>query len=59
MIEAHSTKLCSNFKSLERGISFDYSNIHSVNCKDCMYFSTRNCGMDAVSCVEPEMAMYM
>jgi len=59
MTSARNTKLCAGFKSLERGIPFDYTNIHSVNCKDCMYFSSRNCGMDAVSYVEPEMALYM
>jgi len=59
MINACNAKLCANYKSLERGITFDYVNIHSVNCKDCVYFTSRNCGMDAVSSVEPETAMYM
>ena len=59
MLNARNTKLCANFKSMERGLPYYYTNIHSVNCKDCMYFSTRNCGMDAVSNVEPETAMYM
>lgn len=59
MINARNSKLCVSFKSLERGLAFDYTNLHSVNCKDCVYFSARNCGMDAVSLVEPEMAMLM
>ena len=56
---ASNTKLCANFKSLERGPAIDYINMHSVNCKDCMYFSSRNCGMDAISYVDPDMAMFI
>jgi len=59
MSYACNMKLCTNYRALERGLAFDFVNIHSVNCKDCVYFSSRNCGMDAVSFVEPEMAMYM
>ena len=60
MINAHNMQPCVNFKSLENGLSFDYVNLHAVNCKDCLYFSSRNyCGMDNVSYIEPDMAMFM
>ena len=59
MSNVNNTKLCAKFKSPERGLTFDYINMHSVNCKDCMYFSSRNCGMDSVSSVEPEMTMFI
>jgi hypothetical protein len=59
MINAYSMKPCANFKSLEKGLSFNYINMHSVNCKDCLYFSSRNCGMDCVSSVESDMAVFM
>jgi len=40
------TKSCANYMSREKGLSGSYKNVHSANCKDCAYFSTRNCGMD-------------
>ncbi|MDR1541844.1 MAG: hypothetical protein LBU32_28460 [Clostridiales bacterium] len=45
-------KSCVNFKSIERELPASLSNIHEVNCKDCVYFSSRNCGMDASSVLE-------
>ena len=59
MIYASNIRPCAHFKSLEKGLPFDYIDMHSVNCKDCLYFSSRNCGMDTNSLVNTEMAMFM
>jgi len=59
MIDATSMKPCSHLKSNEKDSSGDFVNVHDVNCKDCIYFSSRNCGRDAVSVTEPNNATFM
>lgn len=39
---------CANYMSREKGLAGAYRNVRSANCKDCAYFSTRNCGMDSM-----------
>ena len=54
-----SIKGCTNYKALESDIITKYgSNVMGVNCKDCVYFSCRNCGMDAGDSIEPPMDFF-
>ncbi|MDR2939477.1 MAG: hypothetical protein LBV08_04050 [Clostridiales bacterium] len=47
-------KACSNFKSLENDIFTKYqSRSTAPNCRVCVYFSSRNCGMDASNSIDP------
>lgn len=48
-------KNCSNFKSREKGIGSSYRNIYDANCKECVYFSSQNCGMDVADSLSPDM----
>ncbi len=50
------TKSCSNFKSIENDIFTKYQSKNSApNCRACVYFSSRNCGMDAANAIDPMM----
>ncbi|MDR1913253.1 MAG: hypothetical protein LBQ68_02040 [Clostridiales bacterium] len=57
MIENY--KACVRFKSFNPGLKFAHRDMHMVNCKDCVYFSARNCGMDTILSVEPEMSYFL
>ena len=59
MIDISQMKPCAYLKFNEKDLSGDFVNMHDVNCKDCIYFSSRNCGRDTISFVEPSNAMFM
>lgn len=53
-------KLCKSFVALESNIIPAYqNNITTSNCKDCVYFSSRNCGMDAADEIEPPLDLFL
>jgi hypothetical protein len=53
------SKTCTNFHSLEKGLAFSYRIMHSVNCRDCIFFCSRNCGMDTAAFDEPDSAFFI
>ena len=58
-VSSSNMKPCAYLKSNEKDISGDYVNMHNVNCKDCIYFSSRNCGRDTITFVEPNNTLFM
>lgn len=53
-------KMCKNYKALESHAIPAYQNtITAHNCKDCLYFSSRNCGMDAADEIEPPLDLFL
>ena len=46
---------CAGFKALDCGTGFSYRRNASGSCKDCVYFSSRNCGMDIADSIEPNI----
>ncbi|MDR1687399.1 MAG: hypothetical protein LBS21_02150 [Clostridiales bacterium] len=53
-------KICKNFKNLETSGIPAYQNIVPANrCKDCVYFSSRNCAMDAADELEPPLDLFL
>jgi|GEM_PF-964772 len=51
-------KNCANYKAIDQEmISHPMRGTHSGSCKDCVYFSSRNCGMDAADSIEPPVFM--
>jgi hypothetical protein len=55
MYASKKNHLCSGFKALDYGTGYSYRRISSGNCKDCVYFSSRNCGMDVADSIEPNI----
>ena len=52
-------KSCKNYKSVSTGeFSSPYRRDYAQTCKDCAYFSFRNCGMDAANSIEPDIEMF-
>ncbi len=52
------SKSCTNYKSIENGFGAFYRNSQAANCKSCVYFSSRNCGMDAADSIEPDLEIF-
>lgn len=50
-------KICSNFKSINENI-LSYNKNFSPNCKECAYFSSRNCGMDIADSIDPDTDLF-
>ncbi len=58
MYTSKKMKQCANFKLVEQQPSVPYKRINEHNCKDCVYFSSRNCGMDIADSIEPCMDIF-
>lgn len=50
-------RICSNFKSINENISA-YNKNFSPSCRECVYFSSRNCGMDIADSIDPEIDFF-
>ena len=45
-------KMCSRFKAVEgSALNGYFIKTEAFNCKSCVYFSSRNCGMDSVNTI--------
>ena len=55
MSEFKKSRSCANFRSVEKGLTPAFRNPQVTNCKDCVYFSSRNCGMDAADSIAPDL----
>lgn len=54
MNNSKKTKNCTNFKALDQEVISKFQRgTYGGSCKDCVYFSSRNCGMDAADSIEP------
>ncbi len=59
MYNTKKIKNCTSFRSVDHDMSFPAKRISSGNCKDCVYFSSRNCGMDVADSIEPDLDIFM
>ncbi len=51
-------KMCTGYKPVnENGLYYKKSG--NTNCKECVYFSSRNCGMDIADSIEPELDIFI
>ncbi len=50
-------KSCASFRAIEHGGS-SFRKQTTSNCKECAYFSSRNCGMDIADSLEPDILYY-
>jgi len=48
---------CAGFKAVDHDAGFSYRRGTAGSCKDCVYFSSRNCGMDVADSIEPNIEM--
>ncbi len=46
-------KNCKHFKGMDYDIHAPFRHSQDHNCKQCVYFSSRNCGMDVSDTIEP------
>lgn len=49
-------KTCKNYKSINSLGSFE--SISGEECMGCIYFSSKNCGMDLVNTLEPPLDIF-
>lgn len=54
MYHTKKSKNCSSFKAIEQDVfsRYKYKSLER-NCKECIYFSSRNCGMDIADSIDP------
>jgi hypothetical protein len=49
---------CSSFRGSDQTIDTAYQTTMPTTCKDCIYFSARNCGMDTADSIVPSMDIF-
>ena len=49
---------CRNFKGIDQDFLSPFRQSTDSNCRQCVYFSSRNCGMDVSDSIEPEIDMF-
>jgi len=54
-----SVRNCCNYKSVNNDGGPPFRRVYGGSCKDCVYFSSRNCGMDAADDIEPDIELFM
>ena len=56
MREYKNMKACSHFMNLEDGgFAADFATGKQHSCKDCVYFSSRNCRSEAADGISPDL----
>jgi len=50
-------KICDNFRPINDYVPH-YRNKPTQNCSECIYFSSRNCGLDISDSIEPELEIF-
>ena len=50
-----SNRLCNNFKTFDNAVFGFNSHDTGTNCKECAYFSTRNCGKNVMATYENQV----
>lgn len=45
-------KQCLNFKGFDQDMSKSYKRELPISCKECVYFSSRNCGLDNADTID-------
>ncbi|MDR1532144.1 MAG: hypothetical protein LBS62_08185 [Clostridiales bacterium] len=52
-------KNCRSFRAAGQDMaSPSYRRIQDSNCSECVYFSSRNCGMDVADSIEPALELF-
>ncbi|MDR1066213.1 MAG: hypothetical protein LBL35_02090 [Clostridiales bacterium] len=59
MYQPKKIKNCKNFRSMNVDGYSPYRHSFDSNCMQCVYFSSRNCGMDVSDSVEPALELFM
>lgn len=58
MYNTKKMKHCTNYKAVEHDMVSSLRHTQHTNCKDCVYFSSRNCGMDVADSIEPVIDLF-
>ena len=58
MYNTKKMKNCTSYRALDQDMISSLRHSESNNCKDCVYFSSRNCGMDVADSIEPAIDVF-
>jgi len=51
-------KYCTNYRAADLDMISSLRRTENTNCKECVYFSSRNCGMDVADSIEPAIDIF-
>jgi hypothetical protein len=51
-------KNCPSFRAVGQDGPPAHHRAHEANCAECVYFSSRNCGMDVADSIEPVVDLF-
>ncbi len=58
MYNTKKLKGCNNFRLIDQQATSAHNSPNVESCKDCVYFSSRNCMMDVADSIEPSIDMF-
>lgn len=58
MTRVMNVKNCRNFKAMDQDFGAPLRRRPEGGCRQCVYFSSRNCGMDVADSIEPTIDVF-